>query len=67
MKTENLVFNFGSQWQVVEQISQELPNVCVPVLAHALVIEAIDLGDLAALVVAPEDCDSVSVAHLEAD
>jgi hypothetical protein len=67
MQTENLVFDNRSQREVVEEISQEFPDVGVAILAHALVIESIDLGNLAALVVPSEDCDSLSVAHLEAD
>ena len=67
MQTENLVFDNCSEGEVVEEISQEFPDVGVAILAHALVIESIDLGNLAALVVPSENCDSFSVAHLEAD
>lgn len=67
VQTENLVFDDRSEGQVVKEISQEFPDVGVAILAHALVIESIDLGNLAALVVPSENCDSLSVAHLEAD
>ena len=67
VQAENLVLNHSSQRQVVEEISQVLPNVSVAVLAHALVVKPINLRDLSALVVASEDADAVFVANLEAE
>ena len=51
--------------QVVEAVGAGAPDVGVAVLAHALVVEAVDLGDLAALVVAADQRDAVRVPHLE--
>jgi hypothetical protein len=40
--------------------------MCVPaVLSHALIVEPIHLRDLARLVIATQDCDSVGVSQLE--
>lgn len=41
-----MVFDDSSQGQVIEKLSELLPNVCVTILPQALVIEAVDLGDL---------------------
>ena len=41
------------------------PNIDAAVLAQALVVEAVDLGDLPALVVAADQRDAVGVADLE--
>lgn len=52
MKAEHLVSHNCSQGQVVKQVGQELPDVSVAILAEALIVEAIYLGDLTTLVVA---------------
>jgi hypothetical protein len=65
MQAEDLILNDSGQGQVIKQVSKEFPDVCVAVLAHALVVEAVNLGDLAALVVSSEDGESISVAHLQ--
>jgi hypothetical protein len=67
MQTENLIFNDSSQGQVVEEVSQEFPNICVAILSHALVVKAINLGDLARFMVTSQNADSVSVANFEAN
>lgn len=41
MKTENLVFHDGGQWQKVEQLRENFPNVCISILPQALIVEAI--------------------------
>jgi uncharacterized protein involved in propanediol utilization len=58
MQTEDLVLNQYREGQEIEQIGEELPHVGVAVFAQALVVEAVDLGDLAGLVVAAEDGDA---------
>ncbi len=65
MEAEDLVLYDGRHGQVVEQICEALPHVGVPVFSEALVVEAVNLGDLAGLVVAPEDSDSVLEPDLE--
>ena len=67
MKTENLILYHCCEGKVVEQVSEVLPHICIAVLAQALVVEAVDLGDLSALVVASQNRDSFLKAHLEAD
>ena len=65
MKTEDLVFDQGGQGEIVEQVGEVLPDVGVAVFAEALVVEAVDLGDLAGLVVPTEDGDALGVSDLE--
>ena len=67
MKTENRVFDNGSERQHVKEVRVVLPYVGVSVLTDTLVVEAVDLRDLTALVVSAQDRDAVAVAHLEAD
>ena len=63
----HLVVDEGREGQEVEQVGEVLPDVGVAVLAQALVVEAVHLGDLARLVVAAQDRDAVAVPHLERD
>lgn len=51
----------GGQGQVVEAVGEVLPDIGVAVLAETLVEETVNLGDLATLVVAPENGDAVGV------
>ena len=67
MQAEDLVLDDGGEWEVIEEVSQVLPHVRVAVLSEALVVEAVDLGDLTTFVVTSEDGDPVPVAHFEAD
>ena len=67
MQAEDLVLDDGGQWQVIEQVGEVLPHVRVAVLTQAFVIEAVDLGDLTTLVIAPKNGDPVLEAHFEAD
>ena len=55
VQTEDLVVDQSGKRQIVEQICEVFPDVRVTVLAQALVVEAVDLGDLAGLVVTTED------------
>jgi hypothetical protein len=54
----------GRQRDVVEQFCTISPHVDRAVLAQALVVEAIDLGDLPALVVSADQRDPIRVPHL---
>ena len=65
MKAEDLVLNQGGKRKVVKEVGEELPDIGIAVLAQALVIEAIDLRNLTALVVAAKDRDALRVADLE--
>jgi len=67
VQTKDLVIDERRQGQVVKEIREEFPHVCVAVLAQALIVEAVYLRDLTALVVAAEDGDAAWVANLEGD
>lgn len=67
VEAEDLVVDESSEGKVIEEVGEVLPDVGVAVLAEALVVEAIDLSDLARLVVAAEDGDALWVSDLEGD
>lgn len=52
VEAEDLVVDEGGEGEVVEQIGEVLPHVCVSVFAEAFIIEAVHLSDLARFVVA---------------
>ena len=52
----------GAEGEVVEDVAAVSPDVCAAVFAVAFVVEAVDGGDLSALVVAPNEGDSVWVS-----
>lgn len=56
-----------SERQVVKQVCEVLPDVGVPVLPQALIVEAIDLRDLPRLVVPSQDGDSLLETNLNQD
>lgn len=59
-----LAVDDGGEGQVVEDLGAVSPHGDRAVLAEALVIEAVDLGDLPRLVVPPDQRYPVWVAHL---
>lgn len=65
METEDLVIDKGGEGKVVEKVCEVLPYVGIAILSEALVVEAVDLSDLAGFVVTTEDCDSLRVSDLE--
>ncbi len=65
MKTEEGVFNNGSERQVIKELSKGFPDVTVSVLSGALIIESVNLGDLPGFVVTSEDDNSVFVPDFE--
>ena len=65
MEAEDVAFDDGGEWQVVEETGEVLPDVGVSVLSQAFIVEPINLGDLLGLVVTSEDSDSVWVSDLE--
>jgi hypothetical protein len=67
VEAKDLVVNQGGEREVVKEIRKEFPNIGVPVFAQALVVEAVDLGDLAGFMVTAEDGDSGRVADFEGD
>ena len=54
MRERDLVVDEGGDGERVEDAAGGPPDVAVPVLGHALVVEAVDLGDLPRLVVPPQ-------------
>ena len=67
METEDLVVNECSQGQVVEEVGETLPDICIAIFAQTFVVEAVDLRDLSGFVVSSENCDSLRVADFECD
>ena len=67
MEAEDLVVDEGSEGEVVEKVCEVFPYVRIAILSEALIVEAIDLGDLAGFVVATEDCDALRVSNFESN
>merc|ERR1712216_711517 len=67
VRAKNTVLHHGSKGEVVEDLSKEMPNMRRCVFSHALVIEAVDLCNLPALMVAPKQENAIRIAHLEKD
>lgn len=65
MQAEDLSINKSCQRQVVKQVCEVLPNVGIAILAEAFIIETIDLCDLPGLMVATQDCYSLTESNLE--
>ena len=63
----HLVFNEGGEGEVVEQVSEESPDVCVAVFSQALVVEAVHLRDLSRLMVAAYEGHAFGVADFEGE
>lgn len=61
----HLAVNDGRQAEVVKDLGAVAPHGHRAIFAQALVVEAVDLGDLAALVVASDQGDSVRIADLQ--
>jgi hypothetical protein len=66
-KFTDLVLDESCEGEVVEEIGEVPPYVGVSVLPQALVVETVDLGDLARFVVASEDGDAIAVPQLHRD
>ena len=43
MKTEDLILNNCSQWNVIKEFCEDFPNVCVAVLPQTFVVETISV------------------------
>ena len=46
MEAEDLVINESGQRQVIEEIGERLPNICVSVFTEAFIIETVYLCNL---------------------
>ena len=62
-----LIFDEGGEGEVVEEVGEVSPYVCVAVLAEAFVVETIHLRDLPRFVVSAEDCHSVAISEFESN
>ena len=67
MKAEDLVVDESSEREVVEEVGEVFPHICIPILPQTLIVEAVDLRDLSRFVIAAEDRDAGGVSDLERD
>ena len=65
MDAEHPPVNYRSQAEIIKHVAAVPPDIARTVLAHALVVESIDLSDLTRLVVPSDEGDAVRVADLE--
>ena len=62
MDAEDAIVDDGSQREVIEDVSAVSPNIERAVLPQAFIVKSVDLGDLPALVVSPDQRDQVGIA-----
>jgi len=62
---KNFIIDDCCKGQVVKNGGAVAPHVGRPILAKALIVEAINLGDLSALVVSPDKSDSFRISDLQ--
>ena len=43
METEDLTFDYSSQWQVIEELSESFPDIGISILSQALIVEAVPI------------------------
>jgi len=65
MHTKHAAVHDGPQTQIIKDVAAVPPHVARAVLALTLVVEAVDLGDLAGLVVPPDEGDAIGISDLE--
>ena len=65
MDAENFVVDDGGEGQVVEDFGAVAPDVDRAVFAEALVVESVDLRDLAGLVVPSKNGYALAVSNLK--
>lgn len=67
MQAENLSINEGGEREIVEEVSEVLPHIRIPVFAQTLVVESVNLRDLSRLMIATENSDSFTVSDFQSD
>ena len=67
MDAEYLALDNGSDTKVIEDFCAIFPRVCVAILSDRLVVETVDGGDLASLVIASQQGNVGWVLHLETE
>lgn len=65
MHAEDLAIDDGREAEIVEDFGAVAPDRNWAVLSQALVIEAVDLGDLTRLMVAADERDAIGIADLK--
>ena len=65
MKSQYTSLNSSSQWEEIKQGCKLKPWLGIAILSQALVVKAIDLGDLFALMIASQDGHSAWVPDLK--
>lgn len=65
MNAEDFIVNYGCEGEVIEDFGAVAPHVDRAILFEALVVEAVNLGDLARLVISTNQSDSFWVAHFQ--
>lgn len=67
VEAEDLIVDQGCEGEVVEKVGEVFPYVGVSVLPETFIIKAVDLSDLAGLVVAAQDSDAARIPNLESN
>jgi len=55
--------NNGRKRQIIEAVSEILPNIRIPVLSQTFIEKSINLGDLPTFVISSEDGDSFRISN----
>ena len=55
MQAEELILHNRSHWEVVEHIRKILPDIGVPVLSHAFVVEPVDLSNWSSFMISSQE------------
>ena len=61
VKAEELILDDSSEREEVKELGETFPDIRVSVFSAALIVKAINLGNLPRLVVASQDGDSIFV------
>ena len=67
METEDLIVDQGGEGEVIEQVGEIFPHICVSIFPQAFVVESVYLCNLTGLVVSTEDGNALRVSNLESD
>ena len=67
METKDWTFNHSWNWEVIEQISKQIPDIRVAIFPLALIVESVNLSDLLAFMISPQDSNSLWIPNLKGD
>lgn len=65
MEAENTSLDNGSERKIVEEGCEVQPDIRISVLSEALIVEAVDLGDLLTFMVTSEDGNSIRISYFQ--